>query len=108
LYRTREGSLKWRAGASIEFVLAPDGFSVEGGWWRSSSGRESAWRPLESGEGGVWTLPETLDARTLGYAALPADVMAIEESALNGCMSLTRLELPSNVITNGENALREC
>jgi hypothetical protein len=29
----REVALKWRPGAQMEFVSAPDGFCSEGGWW---------------------------------------------------------------------------
>jgi hypothetical protein len=47
-YLTREVSLKWRASAELEFVSAPEGFTVEDGWWRSKNGNECALSSLGS------------------------------------------------------------
>jgi hypothetical protein len=59
--RTREVSLKWRASVTMDFVLAPEGFSSDGGWWTSVSGVTSALR----GRGSETRLGPTLPDGTL-------------------------------------------
>jgi hypothetical protein len=48
----REVALKWRAGAQMEFVSAPEGFTSVGGWWADVSGVTSALPGPGSGGGG--------------------------------------------------------
>jgi hypothetical protein len=107
-YRTREESLKWRGSADLDFGSAPDGFSVEGGWWRSASGGESALPPLTSEGGRVWTLLRSIDRNELMYTALPAGVTRIYDLAFRGCSGLARLDVPSSVTVIGRSAFENC
>jgi hypothetical protein len=107
-YLTREVSLKWRASAELKFVPAPAGFSVEGGWWRSKSGDESALSSLGSEGDGMWILPKSIDGWDLTYAALPAGVKTIGAAAFEGCAALARLRIPPSVVAIGAGAFRRC
>jgi hypothetical protein len=105
---TRESSLQWRPSAKMEFVSAPEGFSAEGGWWRSETGEESALPPLESEGDGRWFRPEWVGEEGLAYAALPPGVTMIDSSAFQCCAGLTQVEFPSSLRTIGGGAFRWC
>jgi hypothetical protein len=130
-YHTREVSLNWRASKELGFVPAPEGFLVEGGWWKSKGGGESGLPPLGPGGGGVWVLPGSVKRMGLTYAVLPAGVTTIGKyafrecsivtplgfpstvTAIGGlafwhCSGLTRVEIPSSVTTIGEGAFDGC
>jgi hypothetical protein len=80
-YLTRQVSLMWRASAELAFVPAPEGFSVDGGWWRSRSGDEWALSQLGSEGDGMWKLPKSIQRRDLTYGALPAGAKTIGDFA---------------------------
>jgi hypothetical protein len=107
-YGARDFWSKWRASAKVNFVSAPEGFSAQGGWWRSKGGAESAWPPLESAVDDWWVLPASTDTDNLVQAALPAGVKRIGMDAFMGCSGLMRLEIPPTVVAIGESALSGC
>jgi hypothetical protein len=107
-YSTHEGALNWRASVSIEFVVAPKGFSAVGGWWMSKGGEEGALPPVDRGGGGEWTPGESLKGGTLTCAALPAGVTKIGSSAFGDCSHLTCLRIPSSVTVIGKRAFFGC
>jgi hypothetical protein len=123
--RTREVSLKWRAGAEMEFVSAPEGFSSEGGWWTSVSGATSALRGLggeaclgstsSDGRSRVefeWTRAMSQaqlgDAKVVKSVVFPPGVTAIGDEALFQFEALESVVLPASCILLGWEAFAEC
>jgi hypothetical protein len=108
-HRTRDFALKWRVGAEMEFVAAPEGFWCDGGWWRSKVGGESPLPPLGSEAGGRWGLQVLVRRdKELTGVVFPANVTAIGRFAFDRCAGLAQIEIPSSVTTIGEFAFRYC
>jgi hypothetical protein len=104
----RELSQEWRASSELELVAAPEGFSLEGGWWRSKSGEEFPLAPLNSGGAGVWILPKSVKREDLIGVALPSGVTTIGKKGLRDCSGLAVLKIPSGVTTIGYAAFFRC
>jgi hypothetical protein len=107
-YRARELTLKWRVSAELEFVSAPKGFWVEGGWWSSKRGRETPLPPLGRERDGEWILPECSRRVDLTCAALPAGVRTIGGNSFEGCSCLRQLKIPLSVTAITSRAFAGC
>jgi hypothetical protein len=107
-YGIRAASPKWRASAEFEFVPAPEGLSADGGWLRSKNEEELVLSPLGCGDGGVWTVPDVVDRKSLKYVALPMGVTTIGQLAFGGCPCLALVWIPSSVKAIGVSAFSYC
>jgi hypothetical protein len=134
LSRTRDVALKWRASSQLEFVMAPDGFWSDGGWWTAVSGVVSALRTIRSEILCRWTRPKSLGREgsnqtvvafsdewtaelsqtQLGEKAavkriiFPAGVTAIGKEALQGFEALESVVFPATCTGFGRFAVSGC
>jgi hypothetical protein len=131
---TRGLALKWRASSHLAFVLAPEGFSSEGGWWAAVSGalsplhalgRETAGPPARRGSevkgrtgasvsaiDGEWTpamsqalLGERAEVKSVVF---PAGVTAIGEKAVEEFGVLESVVFPAGCTNFGKYAFYHC
>jgi hypothetical protein len=115
---TRERAGKWPEAAELEFFGAPEGFSVEGGWWTDVDGASF---PLTECDD-VWRRPEALDPNRVAAVSFPTGAKRIGSWAFRsgseslypmGSPHLARVTIPSKVtvISTGTfcccNSLRE-
>jgi hypothetical protein len=127
--RTREVSLEWRASVEMEFMMAPEGFSAEGGWWTALLGATSALRGLGSearlaprlieralrvGSGGwfEWTVAmsdaQMSDPKLVKSVVLPLGVTVIGERALYRFKALESVVFPVSCVDFGMEAFADC
>jgi hypothetical protein len=101
----REVALKWRAGAQMEFVSAPEGFSSDGGWWTDVSGVASALPGPGSGGGGGPARPERVDRV---HSAFTGEwTQAMSEAHMDDGELVKSVVFPPGVTAIGESALMD-
>jgi hypothetical protein len=125
----RDVARTWRAGAKMEFVSAPEGFSSEGGWWTSRSGATSALPGFALGDGGGPARPNRLHRvhsvfngewtkrmsrahlgkkKVVKSVVFPPGVIAIGESALMHFEFLESVVFPARCAVLGKSAFEGC
>jgi hypothetical protein len=109
-FGTREMALQWRSSSQMVFATAPEGFSTEGGWWKSVSGVVSALPAgrCEAESGSAQPGPGMTEGTDSTVSALNGNWTAEMSRSRLGKKSVVKsVVFPAGVTAIGERALAE-